>query len=401
MSFNIKSFDEFINEDLSIGVFGGIEDFLKPLFKNAKANHKLLKGMPELSSWRGTDATYPLDKTKKMRRLTPAIKDYYWRSSKKPLTVDGVECELFCLLTGTDEYGMTVVPDIYKDDELVLILESEEAIPRDSLKLLFEDRIISGSFKVADNAITKGSKYSKKTSTLTQQTIQFYSPTITVITYEIDVKDAVTISSTDIEKLQSFQDLIALPFVKYASTPIQIKNGTYVFELNKKYIMPFNIKTGRIFFSQPKHDFAVYSTGYVRNLSGSKAQLMKFKFNFATIDGWDDAFKRVAQEYDIDTLKKEGWFGHKSIFNRNDQMNILRTAAKTNFANATNVEAIPLSRIKEFLSDDLKFTKAESEEFEEYAKHRGLKWAYITPFIDEETETRNKPRIRMSGLKGL
>lgn len=43
-----------------------ITDMLFPMFKNAKAKHKLLTGMPPFALYRDNWGQYPLDKSKKI-----------------------------------------------------------------------------------------------------------------------------------------------------------------------------------------------------------------------------------------------------------------------------------------------------------------------------------------------
>lgn len=76
----IKNFDEFINEDMSIGVFSSITDMLFPMFKNAKEKHKLLTGMPPFAFYKDNWGQYPLDKSKKIKGITGKISDWDTRT---------------------------------------------------------------------------------------------------------------------------------------------------------------------------------------------------------------------------------------------------------------------------------------------------------------------------------
>lgn len=311
------------------------------------------------------------------------------------MVIDKVRAELSYLSTKVNDLGFGI--DLLKEKQLILVLQTESPVDPHRIDLFFEDEDIQGTYK-------------KDLIKLKRQPINHYSPLITIVTYDIEVENKKEIPTSEIEKLQPFKDIMAMPYIKYVSSAIQKKNGTYAFEIDENYILPFFLdrKPEEYFSSTQVLPMGVFSSGYVRDMAGQQIPKNILKFNTANIKDWYKAFDEIKNRYELSYLNRGKLLvaSYKTLTHE-QQLFILKYTALshtdlTPFHNGMKPQSpIPFSRIANFLDPNLKLTAQEKSYYEDLAKNHGLKWKDISSFLDDEILHTNRSRIKMQSLKDI
>ena len=108
-----------------------------------------------------------------------------------------------------------------------------------------------------------------------------------------------TVTFDDAKKTKAFDDLMNTFPLEVVSTPRQIKSSTIVFGIPTTHVIDVEKRFAKSGAKYMSEGFGVSATGYIRRffLNGGQAQMIG-KFDSTTIQGWEEAFRKIKKLFE-------------------------------------------------------------------------------------------------------
>ncbi len=339
----MKLFEQFLAErDITMDLLKDTREFFERILKDAKSN-KLIKYVTSTYNWYGQWATAPKWAPDELvgHREDQDIEYKGLVSNSNGSCVkllNGKFVEFYAMLpkmsyqskrvngTETLEDSFYNVKNV--SSGLMLVISDEplnkseiDAIMPDNVKGTYKNDIWSFTRKLVDdfsNKLTKFNRVKRYATIQPKSTVGSFDAYALVYAYDVTASKGTDVSFDEAKKLPEMTVLLDKYPIEIVSTAKQIKNGTILFGIPKKYLVGPTEKTKHYVTDKQEFDgpgnidylyngYAIFKSGYVRsmpmwNKSWSDRASVISTFDATSIEGWKKAITTIDKSFE--TLTK-------------------------------------------------------------------------------------------------
>lgn len=333
----MKLFEQFLLErDITMDLLKDSREFFERIIKDAKAS-KLIKYMTSTYNWYSQWNKPPRwapddlvghreDQDVEYKGLTSSMNGFCVR------LLSGKAVEFYVMLPQLSyqskrENGTETITNSFYNVENVslccmLVISDEpinkneiDAIMPDNVKGTYKNDIWDFKGKLVDDFSNKLTKFSRtKRYGAAKGTVGTFDAYALVYAYDVSASKGTDVSFDEAKKLPEMTALLDKYPIEIVSNTKQIKNGTILFGIPKKYLVgpPDKVKnytTNKQEFDGPGNidylynGYAIYKSGYVRALPmwnkhwSDRATVMS-TFDATSIEGWKKAISSIDKAFD-------------------------------------------------------------------------------------------------------
>ena len=392
---HILSYDEFLNETLTVTLFKGTSDYLKTLVKSTE-----LKTLYKVKT---IDYNYEGDTS--FKRGDDSYHLGYIITSKKTGEQIGLWSIHDYIPDKTFEDTLRGLAAIEKHGYTQIILKSSTTITKETINLFQDFEALYSNYRYM---FTLGGA------------TEISKNEISII-FNVKKIAAVKIDVAVVKALPEFKVLIDAPYIQYVSTPLQEKKGTFMFQLNKEHLLPINSVDFTYDFSGVFTQYGLYMSGYIRRVTWSRNRFNSGgvlnpttspsgSFDPTTIEGFKTSLEKIKSLLDknVKEYDKKNFMFNKdnpvsyNTLDKDTQIKIFKTVlhASSNL-NDKYEQFINTAKPAELLKkcvNPSSLTNTDEEYALKLAKHNDLKMSLITPYLSTEFKQEHRGRIAIASL---